>query len=273
MTHLVSYYCKLISADWKSFSETEKNSFSFCLRVTLLMQSLGLFLALQQADMPLRICIDQYLNNPKLVPLLVILTAFSTINLLYRPMRATVIVLITLVLLNFFSELSINSNQQFLLKSLSQSARYLIPFAFLLLPRKMSTAVLLVRIAAAATFFGHGVQALFRSPHFIELIQSAGEYLLGLNIPPTVASKILPPIGIVDLVLAITIVLKKWSFVAGYMSAWGILTSASRTVHFGLTGVHETLMRFPNAGAPLALFLFWSLRYKTQGESKHQNSQ
>ena len=260
-----------MSADSKPCAATEDNSFAVCLRVTLLIQCLGLCLALQKADLPLRIWLDRQLGSSLLVQLLVVLAAVSAITILYRPMRVVVMGLGILLLVNFLSEAAMSTSLELLLKPFSHSARYLIPFALLLLPKSMSAAVWLMRVAAAATFFGHGIQALARSPHFIELIQSSGEQLLRLSISPAVAGKMLLVIGTIDLALAIAIVLARWRFVSGYMSAWGVLTAVSRTAHFGLTGIHETLMRAPNAGAPLALFLLWHLRHATKGQAQNWN--
>ena len=160
---------KLMSADSMPCAATEDNSFAVCLRVTLLIQCLGLCMALQKADLPLRIWLDRYLGSSLLVQLLVVVTAVSAITILYRPMRVVVIGLGILLLVNFFSEAAMSTSLELLLKPFSHSARYLIPFALLLLPKSMSAAVWLMRVAAAATFLrtrypGAGpVAALYRA--------------------------------------------------------------------------------------------------------------
>jgi hypothetical protein len=123
-------------------------------------------------------------------------------------------------------------------------------------------AIMALQIAAAATFTCHGIEALTGSYAFLDYV-FALEEVLGVVIEQGVAEKILIAIGVADLVVSVAILLPAARLrrsAAAYMAAWGLITAASRTVHSGMDGLFDTLMRLPNGGVPLALVLYWRLR-------------
>lgn len=133
------------------------------------------------------------------------------------------------------------------------AARYGVPLA-VALPR---SAVPILRAAASLTFIGHGIEALCLKPIFVAYIQVAGSHV-GLAISHPVAAGLLRAIGTVDVVVGIALSLRgPRPWVAGYMSAWGIITALARVVYAGPAGLVDCLLRAANGGAPLALWLGW----------------
>jgi hypothetical protein len=144
--------------------------------------------------------------------------------------------------------------------------RWLGPLAIWLLLRERSVALgeWLLRIAVAATFVGHGLEALDHHAKFIDYIYSAGD-LLGQAHDEQLARRLLTGIGLLDLVVATALLAVRLPAVALWMACWGLLTACARMVHLGASGWPETAIRATNAGLPLALMLMW--RHRARPES------
>ena len=153
--------------------------------------------------------------------------------------------------------------QQPLLVPFTHAVRYLAPLALALLiarrgdPHAESMALWILRVAAAATFLGHGARALLLHANYVDLILMAGRRMLGVEIAEDAAGSLLQLIGAVDVVLAVSILGARWRAVPAYMAIWGAVTVASRMVHSGLEAWTETVLRTPNWGVPLAILLAW----------------
>lgn len=122
-------------------------------------------------------------------------------------------------------------------------------------------AVQALRLAAALTFGFHGVAALLHTGAFLDYIFVAADSLLGVQLEQATVEWILNAIGVADLIVAVALFsgsTRVQLLAAGYMAAWGFITAASRTVHSGLDGLPDTLVRAPNGGVPLALLLYWA---------------
>lgn len=130
-------------------------------------------------------------------------------------------------------------------------------------PRRFACGVWLLRIAAAGTFFGHGVEALSLRASFVDLLMGTVESLFGMRLGQDTVEMLLPAIGAIDIALAGAILVCRSRVVAAYMALWGVATAASRIVHAGLDNYLETLLRTPNGGVPLVLFLFWYARRRS----------
>jgi hypothetical protein len=116
----------------------------------------------------------------------------------------------------------------------------------------------LLRVAVAATFAGHGVEALLRKPEFIDLILASGRRLGGLAIPEAAAREALGAIGTLDLLVAGALLVPlRFRCVAAWAAFWGLLTASSRVVQMGWWNAPEALVRVIHAGAPLALLVAW----------------
>ena len=140
----------------------------------------------------------------------------------------------------------------------AQATRYLTPIALLLLWRPSRRgATALLRVAAAATFLAHGLEALQHEAAFVDYLIIAGRDLLGTEPTIDAVHDTLFAIGIVDLAVAVAILSTRWRAVALYMAFWGLITAASRIVHSGGGAWHAAALRLPNAGVPLALWLLF----------------
>jgi hypothetical protein len=154
------------------------------------------------------------------------------------------------------------------------ASRYAAPLALLLLdfwpPRLKShlgrtvASMWILRVAAAATFAGHGLVAIDHSlhgGHFAELLQSACG-ALGIELTPSQNQWGLAIIGGLDLGLALNVLVSRSKPVVFYMMLWGLATAASRMALLGPQGYPEMLIRIANGGIPLVLLLYWSLSLK-----------
>lgn len=119
---------------------------------------------------------------------------------------------------------------------------------------------LIARWGTALAFLGHGMEALWMSPQFVDLIlHSANRW--NLVVAESTARALLAGIGATDLLLAAILVTKRWRLAAMYAAAWGFATACSRITAYGLEfGWYETLIRAAHFGLPAALALYWRLR-------------
>lgn len=142
----------------------------------------------------------------------------------------------------------------------AQATRWLAPLALVLPLAARLPAQWLLRVAAAAVFAAHGVEALLGEPLFVD-------YLLGLPAGSTLGQKwaeaLLRLIGGVDLLAAACILLPKpIRLCAAWMALWGLATATLRVVFGGWGAWPETTVRLANGLVPLALWLLWSPRQK-----------
>ncbi len=149
----------------------------------------------------------------------------------------------------------------------SQAVRFVAPLAlFAWLSRDGRTrrdldgvVVFALRLAAAATFTGHGLDALRLEPRFLDLLFAAYRETTAAELPQATAELLLRAIGALDLVVAAMIVALRWRSIAAWMAFWGLLTATSRMVHSGWGNWAETLLRAPNGMVPLALVFAFAL--------------
>lgn len=117
------------------------------------------------------------------------------------------------------------------------------------------SALPILRVSAALTFAGHGMEAIGLHPKFMAYIQhTAG--LVGCAVSDAATMVMLRVIGAIDVVLAVAILVRPTRGVAaGYMTFWGTITALARTVYAGPAGIPDTIVRAANPGAPLAVWL------------------
>ncbi|MBI4030022.1 hypothetical protein HY373_02500 [Candidatus Berkelbacteria bacterium] len=104
-----------------------------------------------------------------------------------------------------------------------------------------------LRIAVAGEFLGHGVFSLQGKAQWVKWFSTFGVSDVGL------AAQLLFFIGIIDVVLAISVLIKPVRIALLWMTFWGFWTALLRP----LVGepVWDFVERFANIGAPLALLL------------------
>ena len=168
-----------------------------------------------------------------------------------------------------------NESPLSILEPVEHAARYTAPLALMVLDfwppsfkshlGRTVVAMWLLRLAAAATFIGHGLVALYQAVnggHFIDLLTSTTSAVLGRDLSMDEARAGLSIIGGVDLGVAISLLCSRAKPVALYMAAWGFATAATRMIAAGPAAFPETLVRVANGGLPLVLLLYWSLSIK-----------
>ncbi|MCX7616261.1 MAG: hypothetical protein N2Z68_02625 [Patescibacteria group bacterium] len=104
----------------------------------------------------------------------------------------------------------------------------------------------ILRIAIAGEFVGHGALALQTKKGFIPLIT-------GWGFSQDFAIAVLPIIGAIDLLLAISVIIKPMRGVLLWMTLWGFLTALARPI--AGEPIWDFVERWANWGAPLALLL------------------
>ena len=163
------------------------------------------------------------------------------------------------------------------LEMAEQAVRFVVPTALLVIdfwpPRVKPTlafclsSIRMLRLATAVTFFGQGVMALSQFQNggeFVDLVTLSAQNLFDKAMEPAQARQILAVIGIVDIVLAVSLMSSRNRFVAFLLVLWGLVTAASYTFAYGFQGYDLTLIRIGSAGAPLAVLTFWLTAYKEQ---------
>ncbi|TWT74734.1 hypothetical protein [Allorhodopirellula solitaria] len=151
------------------------------------------------------------------------------------------------------------------------AVRYVAPLALLLLINRPTrrleierggfqaerAAVILLMLAAAATFAAHGYKAIECYGPFMDLVLLSDMRWTQFYPSESTVQRSLVAIGVVDLLVAILLVVARWPAVAFYMAVWGGVAAASRMTAFGFSAWPETLLRAANGGVPLAILGYW----------------
>lgn len=143
---------------------------------------------------------------------------------------------------------------------------------------------LLLKIAIALTFIGHGLYALgiYVTPGvWIDMATSSLDFI-GIRASEHAVEQIIFIAGILDMVLAVGIFLpKKWAapFLI-WAAIWGLLTSLSRVIgymnfdpswHTFFQWLPKTIMRMPHALIPIAALLITCFSYSGYNKLEQQN--
>jgi hypothetical protein len=107
-----------------------------------------------------------------------------------------------------------------------------------------------LRVVVFGTFLGHGIFALLGNEHWMP-------YLGVVGITGEGAYQVMFVIGIIDLIVAVSMLLRPSKVVVAYACTWAFATALARP----LSGESwlEFLERAANWGAPMALYLvlYW----------------
>lgn len=105
---------------------------------------------------------------------------------------------------------------------------------------------LVLRIALAGTFIGHGYFAFTQKPSWIN-------YLTTIGFSVEVSLILMKAIGLIDLIVAVLALFKPFKYLFYYALIWTFLTALIRP----LSGEHfmEFVERFSNIAVPLALII------------------
>lgn len=111
-----------------------------------------------------------------------------------------------------------------------------------------------LRIACALTFAVHGWEAFQLNPPFQDLLYVAAGHV-GIGLSESVCHGLLRAIGIMDFVLAVSVLAVHLRPLLVWMACWGLITAASRPIAMGLDAWPECAMRLPNSAVPLLILL------------------
>ena len=113
---------------------------------------------------------------------------------------------------------------------------------------------LVLRIGVFGAFLGHGIFALEGKQRFIEMVQSM------VPVDAATASTLLFMIGIVDLFISFSTLIKPMRFVLVYATVWAFMTAVARIT--AGDPVWDFVERSANWAVPLALVLYIQLKSK-----------
>ena len=138
----------------------------------------------------------------------------------------------------------------------AHATRWMLPIALALLTvmtaKSKPVANWLLRIACACTFAIHGWEAFQLHPAFQDLIfVSAG--LIGIEPSTETIHFLLRCIGIMDMLLALSVLLIHSPKILYWMCFWGLITAMSRPLSMGLDTWPELAIRLANGAAPWLL--------------------
>lgn len=146
----------------------------------------------------------------------------------------------------------------------AHALRWATPLAFslwLLSPERRSwqrtASMIFLRIAVAAVFATHGLEALLRHPGFEDFLIGTLDNWLGISLTEEQILPVLIAIGVVDLGVAAAVLLRSWAWLFAWLALWGLVTALARLTTFGTIAWAELFLRFPHFCVPLALWS-WS---------------
>ena len=105
----------------------------------------------------------------------------------------------------------------------------------------------ILRIAVFGTFFGHGMFALLGKEKWIQWIMDFGGWDISL------ATQLLLAVGLLDVTVALIVLLKPIRIVLLWAVIWTSWTAFMHVLPFIGDPIWDTVERFANIGAPLAL--------------------
>ena len=123
----------------------------------------------------------------------------------------------------------------------------------------------LLRLAAAATFAGHGLLALHHSidgGESLDLLTAVADKVFGWEMTEAKARWALMIVGGLNLGLALNVLTSRSKPIVLLMTVWGFATAASAMILAGPQAFPEAMLRVANGGIPLVLLLYWTLSIK-----------
>ena len=113
---------------------------------------------------------------------------------------------------------------------------------------------LVLRIGVFGVFLGHGIFALEGKQTFVEMIQ------IMVPVDGATATSLLFAVGVVDIVVAFSVLVKPQRFVLIYATAWAFITALARVT--AGDPVWDFVERAANWAVPLALLLYIQFKAK-----------
>jgi len=120
--------------------------------------------------------------------------------------------------------------------------------------------LVLTRLSLFLIFFVHGLGCLWMHPGYIDYLIGMGATFTGSFMKQSLAENILIVIGVIDIIIAISILIKPWRSILIWMVVWGLLTSFLRIVDAGIFNYTEFLIRVPHFTLPLVCLLLYKIK-------------
>jgi len=117
---------------------------------------------------------------------------------------------------------------------------------------------LILRVGVFGVFLGHGVFALEGKQKFVEMTQSM------VPVDAATATSLLFAIGIIDILVAFSVLLKPQKFILIYAVVWAFLTALARIT--AGDPVWDFVERTANWAVPFALLLYIQFKSKMEKE-------
>ncbi len=119
-----------------------------------------------------------------------------------------------------------------------------------------------LRVATAAVFTIHGLEALWKHPQFIDLIIGSAN-TVGLEPGESAVVVTLAVIAGIDLLVAALVLVWPRTSLLLWLAFWGLITALSRPLAYGFASYPDVLVRAPHYLAPLAILALRMPRAKT----------
>jgi predicted permease len=118
---------------------------------------------------------------------------------------------------------------------------------------------LVLRIGVFGVFLGHGVFALEGKQKFVEMTQSM------VPVDPATATSLLFAVGVIDILVAFSVLLRPQKFVLIYATVWAFMTALARIT--AGDPIWDFVERAANWAVPLALLVYLQYKSKTKKEA------
>jgi hypothetical protein len=118
---------------------------------------------------------------------------------------------------------------------------------------------LVLRIGVFGIFLGHGVFALEGKQKFVEMTQSM------VPVDPATATSLLFAVGVIDILVAFSVLLRPQKFVLIYATVWAFMTALARIT--AGDPIWDFVERAANWAVPLALLVYLQYKSKTKKEA------
>lgn len=128
----------------------------------------------------------------------------------------------------------------------------------------------ILRVAIAAVFAIHGLEALWKHPQFIDLVIGSAD-TFGWELGEAAVVRTLFVIAVVDLVVAGLVLVWPRPGVLIWLAVWGLVTALSRPLAYGFASYPELLMRAPHYLAPLAVMALRVGKSSGSGEARESS--
>lgn len=170
-----------------------------------------------------------------------------------------------------------DSSTAMILQSVTHTIRMVVPLALLLIdfwPPALRptlsfcrTTIMLLQLGVATTYSAYGLIALQqfrRGGPLVELIVQAVQKVWQRSLEPGSVQQTLAIMGAVNIAAAFVILTSRSRTCALWLSVWGLATASLYFLAQGVEGYHESLIRIADAGAPLAILMFWMRAVREQ---------